>query len=193
MTNIEWAEMWRALESLLTLQNAVLAGLAILVLLYFWGRIRRLRRPPEVFAFESNRGGVYVTSAAVAELVQKISLSTEGVARLTSRLYRRNDRLHVHLRIHLHANYPMREVSRKLEHRLAAGLQNTYGIENLEEIRIVVAGVVGDPDVLEDDYRVLDASRTPESEQDAEPESRTGEQDVDESKPQEDPERERER
>ena len=157
--NLTWTELLEALQALFTPQNAVLAVLAVVVLLYFWARVRRLRYPPEVFAFQTATGEVFVTSSAVADLVHKISMNTDGVAKVSSRLYRRGARLQVHLRLHLRANYVMRDVARQLEERIAKGLKRMYGVESIDSIRTVVAGVVGQPEVTDSPPEEIEEDR----------------------------------
>lgn len=124
----------------------IVGGLLTLALvLYIYSRVRQ---PAELLAFRTERGEVTVVRRAITDLIQKAAARTPGVDKCKSRIQSRKGKLRILLRIHLRANYDLREVERRLETQIAETLRYSLGFTSLGRIDTRVVRLVGDPEAV---------------------------------------------
>ncbi len=129
--------------------SIIICALLLLLLAAFF--IRRRRRTMQIF---SNAGGkVHVAHTALAELVQNIVKDYGVVSRPRASFSRKGGKLHVRVRLKLGAGQRLQQYSSALQSRIAEGLREAFGIQDIGGVHIVVTGYTGTP-VLEEESSV---------------------------------------
>lgn len=128
------------IEALITLPNILIAGSAVLLLLWLWSRIRSSRHPSEITAFSTPNGTVAIARSALSDLVDKVALAVNGVNRCSTRVTKKGSLINFQLRIQVLTGTQLTDIIPQLERRVAQTLRQTFGLENLGSINTLVTG-----------------------------------------------------
>lgn len=122
--------------------GGIMVLLALLELVTFGPRRPKMR----YISFESGEGGsVSISVNAVRDYIRKLSGEFGGVVSIDPKIRAEKDRISIDLNVGLVAGFRIPELSLALQSRVRECLNNGLGISEVNEIKVRVQEIVGEP------------------------------------------------
>ncbi|MGF1484306.1 MAG: alkaline shock response membrane anchor protein AmaP [Opitutales bacterium] len=115
---------------------------ALVILVLFYRRYRKSRRPLELFT--NSAGKVLVSRKALGEVVRSVAHSVSGDSRPKVKFRSKRGQLYVELNVHLRGGQKLSEMSARLQDRTVSTLRESLG---LEKVHVNVVAVGFSPDL----------------------------------------------
>ncbi|RME71873.1 MAG: hypothetical protein D6781_03290 [Verrucomicrobia bacterium] len=132
------------LETLIQSWFLLGGGTALIIALALWYLFGR--QPKTFKAFDSEGGEVHVTRRAVRELVKRCCEGIPDIGAARTRVDIRGQHAHVTVELRVRKNANLKNITGYLREQIGAVLTENLGIEEIGEIRIIVVGVLDEPD-----------------------------------------------
>jgi hypothetical protein len=106
---------------------------------------RRRRRVLQIFSNEAGR--VYVAPGALADLVENVALHCGALSRPKVLFRMRRGQIHIDVRLKIGAGQRLPQFSNSLQAQIVSALRESFALENLGGVHIIVTGFKGPPPV----------------------------------------------
>lgn len=130
-----------------------LAGGALGALLIFSVALRFFSgfgRKKELFIdFQSDGGNVGISTSAIQDFIERVGKEFAAVKSIESKLIRGKDGVDIGISVKVLSGNKIPELSQMLQQRIRESVRESLGLEDIREITIKVAEIVGDPAVSE--------------------------------------------
>lgn len=127
--------------------GALMVLIALLYLVTFAPRHPKMR----YISFESGEGSVSISVNAVRDYIRKLSGEFSAVIDIDPKITAEKDRIRMDLNVELVSGVRIPELSQALQSRVRESLRDGLGITDIDEIKVRVQEISGDPARSEQD------------------------------------------
>lgn len=127
-------------------QAAGIGGLIILLALLYLVTFGPRHQKVRYISFESGeRGSVSISISAVRDYIRKLSGEFGGVVSIDPKIRAEKNSISIDLNVNLVAGFRIPELSQAIQSRVRECLNNGLGISEVNEIKVRVQEIVGEP------------------------------------------------
>lgn len=122
-----------------------IGALAVLIALLYLVTLAPRHPKMRYISFESGEGSVSISVNAVRDYVRKLSGEFSAVIDIDPKITAEKDRIRMDLNVELVAGVRIPELSQALQSRVRESLRDGLGIMDIDEIKVRVQEISGDP------------------------------------------------
>lgn len=128
-----------------SLNAAGIGGIIILLVLLYLITFAPRRPKIRYISFESAAGGVSISVNAVRDYIRKLSGEFSAIVSIDPKIRAEKDNFNIDLNVNLVAGARIPELSQALQGRVRESLRDGLGIEEINEIKVRVQEITGEP------------------------------------------------
>jgi uncharacterized alkaline shock family protein YloU len=130
---------------LCSLEAAGLGGILVLLAMLYLVTFAPRRPKIRFISFESTEGGVSISVNAVRDYIRKLSGEFGAIVSIDPKIRAEKDSLSIDLNVNLVAGARIPELSQAIQSRVRESLRDGLGIEEINEIKVRVQEITGEP------------------------------------------------
>ncbi|MDD3276094.1 MAG: alkaline shock response membrane anchor protein AmaP [Kiritimatiellales bacterium] len=128
-----------------SLESAGIGGIVVLLSLLYLVTFGPRRPKVRYISFDSGEGSVSISVNAVRDYIRKLSGEFGAVVSIDPKIRAEKDNLSIDLNVNLVAGARIPELSQALQSRVRESLRDGLGIDEINEIKVRVQEITGDP------------------------------------------------